>query len=262
MKKIIMASASLVAASLFVYGRYIEPYQLEVKEVNLNQDLDFKIAHISDLHFGKNFTHNELQRMVKEINALNVDCIIFTGDFFDDRYEDGIDEIADVLNGLNENILKYAIYGNHDYKSYAFAVYSSLMKRSGFKLLRNEASVIQHHGKQLLIVGSDDYIRGAFDQVYLESVHTDMYQILLLHEPDVVDRFNTDNYDLILSGHSHGGQVKLPLGIRGRTRLGSKYQEGLYKLSKKTVLYVSGGLGTTGTRLRIGVKPSITVVSL
>lgn len=245
-----------------VYARYIEPYQLEVKEVKVDECLGIKILHITDIHFGVNYNLEQLEKLVKKINSIEKDVIVFTGDFFDDRYGQGIDDIVSVLKLLDDKSLKYAIWGNHDYKHHAKDVYASLMSQSGFKLLSNEDEIIEINNQVFRIVGSDDYLLGDFNKEYLQSIDNSTYNILLLHEPDAVDCFKYQAYHLILSGHSHGGQVRLLCGIKGKTRMGRKYQEGLFILNHKTRLYVSGGLGTTGTRLRYRMKPSISVISL
>lgn len=247
---------------IFIYARCIEPYKLKVKEIKEGSSDGIKVLHISDIHFGKNINLTQLQLIVDTVNTLNYDVLVFTGDFFDDRFTGDISDIVDVLNNITNNKHMYAIWGNHDYKSHASTLHAQLLSEAGVTLLCNEDDVIEIRNRSLRIVGSDDYIKGEFDKDYLESISLDCDNLLLLHEPDAIDYFDYSNYKFVLSGHSHGGQVVLPCGIRGRNRMCSKYQEGLFVLSAHTKLYVSGGIGTTGMRLRFMTPPSISLITL
>ncbi len=250
----------ILASGVFIYARYIEPYQMVIKNIEVSSDLGIKLLHISDIHYGKNFNAKQLEYLVSKINGVEKDIIVFTGDFFDDKYQGGIGEISNILDKL-ECEYKFAINGNHDYKHYANIYYSDLMLKSGFKLLINNNEEINVNNKNINIIGSDDFINGNPDVKKIKSLISDSYNLLLLHTPDMVVKFSDTNFDLILSGHSHGGQVRLNKYIGISNRLGRVYRDGFYSVDK-TKLYVSSGIGTSGLRLRFRVKPSFTVISI
>lgn len=245
--------------SLFLYAYLVEPFQLEIKEV-VHNDLGVKIVQFSDLHFGKSFNESQLLKVIEAINAVEADIVLFCGDLFSDAYCGDIDSLISLLSNIT-CVNKYAIMGNHDYKYFAYHNFEKIMALANFKILRNGQATINIVDKVINLVGVDDYILGEIDYINTKAsaeLISD-YSILLLHEPDVASLFESYGFNLILSGHSHGGQVLLPFNIRGKTKLGVKYYNGLYALSNNTNLYVSSGLGTSGFRLRFRVKPSITV---
>lgn len=245
---------------VFVYARYIEPYQMEVKNVYISNDLGLKILQISDIHYGKNFNAKQLRDLVTMINKEDKDIVVFTGDFFDDKYKGEISEISNILNKIDCDY-KFSINGNHDYKHYANIYYNDLMMKSNFKLLVNDNVHIKLNDIKLNIIGSDDFINGNPDIKGIKKLVDNSFNLLLLHTPDMAVKFTDSKFDLILSGHSHGGQVRLNKYIGISNRLGRVYRDGLYNLNN-TKLYVSSGIGTSGLRLRLRVKPSFTIISI
>lgn len=250
----------IVLLVIFIYARYIEPYQLEIKRIKISDELGIKILHMSDLHFGKNFNIQQLKTLVDIINSEDHDILVFTGDFFDDKYKGDNTEIIKVLSKL-ECKNKYAIYGNHDYKHQALFLYKDLMHCSGLTLLENSNSYLKINDKSINVIGSDDFINGNPDVKLIKRLCKDEFNILLLHEPDCVEHFLNCDINLVLSGHSHGGQIRFFANFGVSNRLGRKYKEGLFNVNNK-ILYVSSGIGVSGIRLRFRVKPSISILSI
>ncbi|NFT08711.1 metallophosphoesterase, partial [Clostridium botulinum] len=227
-----------------------------------------KIAQISDIHLGDYYTIDKLEKLVNKVNSQNADIIVFTGDLFDNvsKFED-TSKVAPILKKLNAKIGKYAIYGNHDYGGGAKNIYKNVMEDSGFKILVNDqANVKLDSGKTISILGLDDALLGNPDvEKTVRNIKESNYNLLLLHEPDLSDKFVSYNIDLILAGHSHGGQVKIPfLGEIVTPPLAEKYKDGLYNLNtqRNTQLYVNSGIGNTKMPFRFMNVPEVSIFEI
>lgn len=270
MKKFILICISLLAlgVSLAAYGFLIEPKRLTVKhyergETTTSQDI-VRLIQLSDIHLQKSYTTKELEKIVAAVNQEKPDIVVFTGDLFDNYATYGpTDETIRLLNSIDAPLGKYAVWGNHDYGGGASRVYADIMANSGFQLLENTGQMIEvTNQKKLYLSGIDDSL---FGNPSIEAAMTnrteDAYSVLLSHEPDVVDSAPDFGVSLVLSGHSHGGQVNIPF-FPVTTALAEKYINGFYSLSSDSELYVNTGLGTTMIPVRIGVPPQIAVFDL
>lgn len=261
----------IITLSIFVYARFIEPKMLNVRYENIYSDIfknskkEIKILQFSDTHISKYFGMDDLKKVVEKINAENPDIVVFTGDLIDNyntyHRKENIDEIWNILGTINASIGKYAVYGNHDYGGGAKNIYKKIMENSGFELLINKSVKLNEYN--LNIVGLDDSIFGDVKGDDVEIlVDKDYYNIVLSHEPDVIDYYLEFCIDLMMSGHSHGGQVNLPF-VRKYILpfLGQKYVRGFYSFDnfRESKLYVNVGLGTTKLPLRFMAVPEITV---
>ena len=220
-----------------------------------------KIIQFSDVHLGKSYGVGTIRRIVKQINKLKPDIIVCTGDFIDCALDlNHQEEIIKELKTLNASYGKYAVYGNHEYKNAGDSVYRHMMRKSGFKLLVNEKREIKIEEKEFVIVGLDDSVSGKMN-IPLATNHLSdkKYNILLAHEPDVVEEILDLSIDLQLSGHSHGGQFRLPiLGALYTPELSKRYIKGMYNFPNSDVkLYVNVGIGTTIIRGRLFNRPEI-----
>lgn len=265
----------LLAGGCVFYAFKIEPFRLKLHQFTLTEKQDgtvpYKIVQISDLHIKKDFTAKELRRIVDKINSQNPDLVIFTGDLYDNYavYRDNENVISELSN-ITARYGKIAIWGNRDYGGGASRQYASIMESAGFILLKNDALLVPLEGdSSIRFTGLDDSMLGKPLLPGAADTASD-YEILLTHEPDVVEKYSTDNYDIILSGHSHGGQVNIPFLPRlnetavGATALSTKYSGGMYSLSSdnETRLYVNTGIGTTHISARFGVVPEIAVFQI
>lgn len=220
-----------------------------------------KIIQFSDVHLGKSYGVGTLRKIVNQINKLKPDIIVCTGDFID--YASDVnhrEEIIKELKKLNAPYGKYAVYGNHEYKDDGDSIYRHMMRESGFELLVNEKKEIKIEEKELVIIGLDDSVSGKVNiPVATNHLSDKQYNILLAHEPDVVEEIIDLPIDLQLSGHSHGGQFRLPiLGALYTPELSKKYIKGMYNFPNSDVkLYVNVGIGTTIIRGRLFNRPEI-----
>lgn len=269
----LMTFCIMVGACIFMYARYIEPELLVVKEValkaqslQLNEPL--KIVQCSDLHLGPDYDMAHLERLVEKINTLEPDFIIFTGDLIDDNTSfTDTDETIAILNKLSANLGKYAVIGNHDYGGNGIKRYKKIMQNTGFDLLINESKqVILKNNKVLNIIGLDDVRFGKVNiPQAMNNINQEDYNIVLCHEPDIADEVATYPIDLQLSGHSHGGQVRVPFkGAILTPPKGKKYIKGMYNIAgnSRMKLYVNVGIGTSQQRFRFACLPELTVINL
>lgn len=163
------------------------------------------------------------------------------------------------LKQLQATIGKYAVWGNRDYGGGASAVYDEVMEASGFTVMKNQGETVTlADGRRLFIGGLDDSLLGNPSvSETLSYRETYDYALLMTHEPDVADAFIGTGTQLVLAGHSHGGQICIPFYPITNV-LAEKYTRGLYQLDQETQLYVNTGLGTTAIHARFGVIPEIT----
>ena len=257
---------------IFLYSFFIGTKGLEVKEykiINNNLPSEFyglKIVHVSDIHYGFYYNSSNLQNLVNIINKINPDIFVFTGDLIDINVNSEEEEkIINILNEINPGIEKYIIKGNFDYKS---DNYENIVKKSNFKELNNKYDIIYGKTGNILISGLDSNLENPnldekLDSTYkyIEENETS-FKILLMHEPDYIDKINENTFNLILAGHSHNGQIKLPIIGAIYTPNGSKkYYDNYYK-TKKGDLYISSGVGTSLIPIRFLNKPSINLYRL
>ena len=159
------------------------------------------------------------------------------------------------------------MWGNRDYGGGAEKAYRRILKEADFTLLCNEAAeILSAQGHTVLLCGLDDSLFGKPDgSQFLQNDKQDYaYRILLLHEPDVAQFWSHSDFQLILAGHSHGGQVRLPFWQGEKTVLAQQYIRHFYTLNRETglQLYVNTGLGTSHIPVRVGVPPEIAVFDL
>lgn len=271
--KIILLLLS-IAVCIYIYARFIEPKMLNVNYEIISSEFissnanDLKILQFSDTHISEYFSIKDLNKLVNKINDENPDIVLFTGDLIDhyNNYRLNVDvsEISEALSHINATLGKYAVYGNHDYGGGAERVYKTIMDNSGFVLLVNDGVEIEEY--KLNIIGLDDSIFGKVDIKNISKYFDDEdFNIVLSHEPDVIDLVLEYNIDLFLSGHSHGGQVNLPFASsKMLPSLGKKYVKGLYnfKNSRDTILNVNIGIGTSQIPFRFMAVPELSVLIL
>ncbi|MDQ0162206.1 metallophosphoesterase [Aeribacillus alveayuensis] len=255
----------------YSYAKYIEPRRLAISKQTVEHEQipasfhEVTIVQFSDTHLSDFFTIEQFKNVIDTINSLKPHMIVFTGDLIDEpnRYSH-INEIIPLLKKLNAPLGKFAIYGNHDHGGYGTNIYRNILELSNFHLLRNETKKITlMDGSYIYIAGIDDLMLGRPNwNGTLQNMEENAFSILLVHEPDAVNRTQQFSINLQLSGHSHGGQIKLPfIGALYTPPYAEQYYEGLYQVGK-TTLYVNRGLGTTRVPYRFLSVPEITLFTL
>ena len=259
----------------YYYAKEVETRVLDVNRYSITHPKipigfdQFKIVQFSDTHLGFHYSLQQLTKIVDRINKLNPDVVFFTGDLMDEPNKyNHYEEIIPVLSNLKAPFGKYSIYGNHDHGGYGTDIYREIMNNSGFVLLQNQHQEIKLlDGSSIYIIGLDDAMLGKPDiEMAVTGIPVDSYNILLAHEPDLADAAHPFNIQLQISGHSHGGQVKIPfVGPLITPPYSEKYYEGFYELGnddQTLTLYVNRGLGTTRLPFRFLSKPELTMFTL
>lgn len=204
----------ILIGSCVFYAFKIEPYRITSNQLSLNEKTsDFiKVVQFSDTHIKGDFTYKNLDKVVNYINKQNPDVVVFTGDLYDNYVQYHDDEnIIKELQKINATYDKIAVWGNRDCGGGASRQYENIMEQSGFTVLKNENwYVTTDSDKKILFTGLDDSMLGNVYMPDSTEIYDSNYNILLIHEPDTADFFQEYPYDLVLSGHSHGGQVNIP----------------------------------------------------
>ena len=267
MKKILQIFITIIILIilLLLYSRFIGTIGLKTKEYtiednNISNDFDgMKIVHFSDMHYKRIITKDRIDKIINEINLINPDIVIFTGDLIDqdsDITEDDISYLKETLSKINAKYGKYSVIGNHDY-SIDIEVLRSIYKESNFKLLENSYDIIYGKNNNKLYIGGIS--TGAFSDTVLNkmSYNEECYKIIILHEPDYTDEIISLNPNLILGGHSHNGQVNIPYLKKYFVPTGSKKYYNEHYLVNNTNLYISSGIGVSRYNFRLFNHPSI-----
>ncbi|WP_077213328.1 metallophosphoesterase [Bacillus dakarensis] len=251
------------------YSVMTERFWYEVKEVPLKiKDLPlsfhgWKMVQFSDVHFGFHYDEEDLRKVIKIINGLNPDILLFTGDLV---------HTGSVTTGLTPSLLlelkdirggKWAVIGNHDIHTKGEII--KLYNQANFEVLENSHRQIVHNDQSLYIAGLEDAMYGIPDiEKALKRLEEHQCILLLAHEPDSAQWISTYPVNAQFSGHSHGGQVRLPfLGPIIKQRMARKYDSGLYFVGESEMpLYVNRGIGTSQLPIRFFCRPEITVFTL
>lgn len=264
----IVLGGGLAAAAGYGYTTHIEPEWLVVERVQipirrLNPSLEgFRIVQLSDIHLHPFVQIELVQEAVAMANRLGPDLVVLTGDYVLQSAE-SIFELAPVLALLNARYGVFTILGNHDLWTDAGVVRAGLVE-AGLPVLCNQGQAIQVGRGLIYLAGLDDGWSGAPDlDATLNRQPAGALTILLAHEPDLAGGFARDGrVSLQLSGHSHGGQVRLPgLGAPVLPYLGQKYDQGLYRVQEMW-LYTNRGIGVIGPPIRFNCPPEITEITL
>ncbi len=220
------------------------------------------IAHLSDFHASR-YTHpDSIHRAAQMALSLRPDLIALTGDFVHRRLEYAA-PCADALAELCAPLGVYTVLGNHDYTRNHHIVIKELT-RVRLKPMRNESRRIEHNGATFYLIGVDDVRFHHADLLRaLRDVPTDAFKILLVHEPDYADYAQQFNIALQLSGHSHGGQIRLPIiGAPLLPSWGRKYDMGLKRTSQGLWVYTTRGIGLGSPPVRYNCPAEISLLRL
>lgn len=272
MRKFLFAVLGVILPGLLAYyARYIEPKWIAVtKKTVILSRLDkafdgYKIAQLSDIHFDDLVDTTQLHRAVKLINKQKPDLIVITGDFASRNMIYSMDGLIVALSKLQAKDGVMAIPGNHDYwNPQNIDRIRQMLRDLNITELSNTHRTVHRKGAQLHIAGVDDVValRSRLDLVLADLPPTGS-AILLAHEPDFADISSpTRRFDLQISGHTHGGQIRLPLiGPLVSTTHGHRYNAGIVDVDGM-LLYVNRGLGTVTLPMRFNCRPEITLFKL
>ncbi len=257
------AAATALTAS---YSVFIERYAVEVNYYDVfvpnlpPEFVGYRIAQITDTHLGWLISANFLEEVVALTNDVGADLIVGTGDFVH-RQRDEVLRVWPILKRLRARDGVCCVLGNHDHWADAAESLAQL-ESSGFSV-RHRALPIERQGRRLVVFGAGDHMEDRFgcDRL-LRAARPDDCRVVLAHNPDAADQARMGRVDLMLSGHTHGGQVRIPgygapiLPLHNRT-----YDQGIKEVGDSS-LFVSRGIGCVGLPVRFGCPPEVAVLRL
>ncbi|MAT58020.1 MAG: phosphohydrolase [Ignavibacteriae bacterium] len=261
---IVAASFGLTGYGIFKAVTKPKIKSVEIPIENLPDELDqLTITQFTDLHVGPTIKKSFVETIVNQINELNSDIIVFTGDLVDGSVENLREDVAPLAN-LKAKHGKYFVTGNHEYYSGA-REWVNHANELGFTTLLNSNRTININEKNLLLAGVTDYTGGQFyvdhkSDPYkaIQSNNKSDLKILLAHQPRSLYEAEKAGFDIQLSGHTHGGQY-FPYNFMAR--IGQPFIKGLNKFYK-TWIYINQGTGYWGPPLRIGAPSEITLIKI
>jgi uncharacterized protein len=264
------AAAALLGAGCYLYGREVEIRRVEIKPLTLTlprlaPEFDgYRIVQIGDIHLDDWTKPERLSGIVKKVNAQRPDLIAIMGDFAS-RSAKQLDtrRLTGALRELRARDGVVTILGNHDYLTGVELIRRCIREASVTELV-NDVHTLRRGGASLHVAGIDDVMEGGSRlDLVLRDLPDSGAAILLAHEPDFADvSAATGRFDLQLSGHSHGGQVRVPLLMRlALPPFSQRYTSGLYMVDGM-LQYTNRGLGFVDMRLRFLCRPEITVLTL
>jgi predicted MPP superfamily phosphohydrolase len=259
------------------YARHVEPTWLEINRIAMPvRGLaapfhGLKVAHLTDFHYGAHIPAGYIESALERTQAEQPDVIALTGDFID-RGPSHVEKAARLFRHLKARLGVFAVLGNHDFSVHngrgvrrhpnLHQAIASALTSEGIRVLRNQAVRVDYDGAGLVIAGIDDlWSRECNPCAALGDQCPKTPRIVLAHNPQSVEQLKDHRADLVLSGHTHGGQIDLP--VLGRVLLGRKarrWAAGLYPHNGGHV-YVNKGVGF-GWRFRFGVRPEVAIFQL
>ncbi len=302
-----------ISSGIGIWPRYIEPRLLEVTSIalpiaHLPQELiGLKILQFSDLHWNECFLPSLQKKMIRKINALNADIIVFTGDFLCRSELEHQEELKNTLKALKSTLGCFAVLGNHDYAQFVTVNENGdydietpsktsninkgfnrlfqpihltkqvtdqarqvkyheellhLLKETPFQLLNNTTHQVSYQGTFINICGLEEYTLGRCNPHKAFANYDDRYPgIILSHNPDSLEILKNYPGNIILCGHTHGGQINLPGFWPRFTRIENlQYKKGLKKVEDKWV-YINRGISDV-MRFRWFAAPELTLLTL
>lgn len=268
LKRILKIGAAAAAAGI-AWSVFKEPYMLSVRSAQLcfnelPEEADgLRIALFSDLHIGGKMTYHVLFRVCEEINSMDPDIVLFAGDLIGnfEKLIQNCDRASGILSRISAKLGKYAVFGNHDIYGGRSEIFARIMTDGGFSILSSDK--VKLKGRKVFIIGAEDYFKNVHcaEEVRLLA-EPDEFSVILAHEPDTAPAMAPSGAALQLSGHTHAGQIVLPIyGPLSKTYMGKEYMRGTYDVDGMT-LFVTSGIGNSVLPMRFGCTPEVCLITL
>jgi len=254
----VLAAVGIVC---LLYGYFIEPYRIDVTETTIRtaklKSASFRIVQISDLHCDR--TPGNEERAVQIIQQLKPDIIVATGDFL--NRASALPRLQAMLRRLDAPLGKFAVKGNFEIRRPR----PDLFENTGFRVLDRDTVAVTKQEDAIAMSGLSSGLADAYRDVLQEPVDG-RFHVFLFHTPDLIEDVRGLGVDLYLCGHTHGGQVALPLygALITFSKFGKRYEAGRYEFDG-TMLYVNRGLGlepAPAPQVRFLARPEIAVFDI
>ena len=276
-KKIIIILISIILLffiSIYLYyeNNYLQVsnYTIESNKISKNFD-SFKIAQISDFHNTK--SKKLTNDLVKEIKKSKPNIIVLTGDLVD-SYKTNIDVAISFVKKINNIAPVYYVTGNHEARIDNYAELKDELEKNKVVILDGKLEIIEKDNSEINLIGIDDPSfnfntyrdDSTIIQDSLVSIQYDKnnFNILLSHRPELIETYAKNNFDLVLSGHAHGGQIRIPLIgglIAPNQGIFPKYTSGIYEMNN-TKMIISRGIGNSIFPFRVNNRPELVIIKL
>lgn len=258
------AAAAVGAYAFLVEPRWVEVRRVKVHQQDLHPALEgLRIGLLTDMHAGSRRSLAVVRRASALLMRQAPAFVAVTGDFAAEKGP-GFEAVLRAMQGLKPPLGVYAVPGNHDHRM-GIGAWRHAIEQAGLADLTNRATILEIGDARLCLAGVDDLAEGIPSLASLPDPDTRDLTILLAHNPDQAERARRaiDRVDLILSGHTHGGQIRLPgIGpIRSSVEHDDLYEEGLRR-RPWTQVYTSRGLGMVRIQARLLTRPEVTVLEL
>lgn len=270
---VILGILIILITSVILYSRYVATKGLQIIEDSVvDKDLPtsfngFKIVQFADIHYGKTTNLEDVKNVVNNINKLNPDIVIFTGDLFDKNIkvnEKEITKLKDEFAKIDASINKYAVKGDNDYKQ--ITDFETIFKYANFTILDNSNEMIYYKDTTpIKIVGTTSLLKSKIDYVSAFNTFGDenkYFTILISHEPNIIEHVKDYDINLLFAANSLGGLINIPF-VGGVIKFdgSNNYTKGYYKVNN-TQMYVNSGIGTQKYNFRLFNRPSINLYRL
>lgn len=259
---VVLHAVAIAGMFCMFYGYFIEPYWIETTVVTIDTPKvtgeGLRIVQISDLHCDRDARNEE--RAAQIVNGLKPDVVVATGDYLNDAA--GRARLKDMLGRLEAPLGKFAVTGNCDTE---YCPPFDALDAAGFRVLNAETVVVEKGLDRIGISGFAVDRAGACRHL-VDDLPADRFDVLLYHKPDLIEDVHGPGVDLYLCGHTHGGQVALPVygALMTFSKFGKRYESGMYRVGP-TLMYVNRGLGLEprpAPQVRFLARPEITVFDI
>lgn len=256
----------LMLSGLFIYARFVEPYLLRVRRENFKLGKgkeEVRLVLISDMHLGVFHGEKFLRKIMGVVLAQKPDLVVIPGDLINDPSVAQLKEMFAPLKNFPVPI--YAVTGNHDSKKPGYHESEKVreaLRRAGVQTIDNAQAIFEKGFVRLHLYGLSDLMEGKADFSVLEKMRSNQHNIIVAHNPDAAYQIEDIlPAKLILSGHTHAGQIQIPFIYKWLIPCKYKFIRGWYKVRGRQV-YVSSGLGEVILPMRLGAIPEIVVMDL
>lgn len=273
------AVSAVLAGTLAFYAYLVEPTWLTVRRVPVTVSREagdtLRVVHISDLHWGNFVPHDYLRRALREAARQKPDLIVITGDFINKRLEvpEQTVDYESALRELARAAPAYASPGNHDGGAWARRIggYATtdtvrrVLASAGIRWLENAYECLEAKGRRVCVGGvGDPWAQTEKPGLFVGDFNAEAadLKILMIHNPDTKEAVRDDDWDLLVAGHTHGGQVNLPFVEANWIQVRDKrFVSGLYEYAGRP-MHINPGVGHSQRRARLGRRPEVSVLEV
>lgn len=274
----ILTLLTIIIINMFLYGVYVAVDRINLNYENISSKKipmamnNLKIAFISDIKYGTFMDQKRLQSMITKFNRAKSDVIIFGGDLFDFSKQQTLNnqnaaEIIDIFKEMDAPYGKFAVLGDQDLINPEIKQFvESILYQSDFEIITNKSIRLRKENSESInLIGLDSMINGQVDSANaFKSINKEEFSILTTHCPDLLKKTGIPHaaLDLALSGHSLGGQVYIPfIGPIYNMEGAQSFTHGVYDVNSIR-LYVSNGIGTINSDIRLFSPPEVLIFRL